>query len=388
VEGRRIADGAIGKVPATEAAGRDRTREASLALMAWFRGNARRMDWRETEDPYRIWVSEVMLQQTRVDTATPYYRRFFSYFPTVRTLAEATPDRVLKAWEGMGYYSRARNLHKAAGILLREHGGRLPSSVDELTTLPGVGKSTAGAIAAIAFRQDVPILDSNVKRVVARLHAVREDSRSPAVERSLWEYSRRMILPGRGRETALALMDLGSMVCTPRNPRCPACPFAPWCEAHRLGLQGAIPRRPPKRILPHRDVVVAVIGNLEGKFLIDRRPDHGLLGGLWEFPGGKREPGETLTEALAREIREEMGVRIEVLGKIGTIRHVYSHFRMTLHAYRCRKAGGSVRSAREWKWAAPEELAGLAFPRADRKLLEIIASRRSLRASLRERGMP
>jgi A/G-specific adenine glycosylase len=350
--------------------------------MAWFRRNARRMDWRETEDPYRIWVSEVMLQQTRVETVNPYYRRFLSSFPTMKSLAGAPLDRVLKAWEGMGYYSRARNLHKAARILLDERGGHLPSSVGELMTLPGVGKSTAGAIAAIAFRRDVPILDSNVKRVMARLHAVREDLRSPAVERSLWEYSRRAILPGKGRETALALMDLGSTVCAPRNPRCPACPLSPWCEARRLGLQDTIPRKQAKRSLPHRDVVVAVIGNREGKILIDRRPDHGLLGGLWEFPGGKREPGETLAGALAREIREEMGVRIEVLGKIGTIRHVYSHFRMTLHAYRCRKAGGSVRSAREWRWAAPKELAELAFPRSDRKLLEIIASRSPRRANL------
>lgn len=375
MEGRRIADGAIGARSAAIGPGGRRTRGAPPALLAWFRRAARRMDWRETEDPYRIWVSEVMLQQTRVGTVTPYYRRFLSSFPTVKDLAEAPLDRVLKAWEGMGYYSRARNLHKAAGILLAERGGRLPSSVDELMTLPGVGRSTAGAIAAIAFRQDVPILDSNVKRVVARLHAVREDVRSPAVERSLWGYSRRTILPGKGRETALALMDLGSMVCTPRNPRCPACPLARWCEARRRGLQDSIPRRPAKRILPHRDVVVAVIENREGKILIDRRPEHGLLGGLWEFPGGKRETGETLRGALAREIREEMGVRIEVLGKIGTIRHVYSHFRMTLHAYRCRKAGGSVRSAREWRWATPSVLAGLAFPRADRKLLEIIVSR-------------
>jgi A/G-specific adenine glycosylase len=343
--------------------------------MAWFRRAARRMDWRETEDPYRIWVSEVMLQQTRVDTVAPYYRRFLSSFPTVKALAEAPLDRVLKAWEGMGYYSRARNLHKAAGILLAERGGRLPDSVDELMALPGIGRSTAGAIAAIAFRQDVPILDSNVKRVVARLHAVREDLRSSPVERSLWEYSRRAILPGKGRETALALMDLGSTVCTPRNPRCGACPLSPGCETRRLGLQGSIPHRPAKRILPHRDVVVAVIGNREGKILVGRRPDLGLLGGLWEFPGGERERGETLTGALAREIREALGVRIEVLGKIGTIRHSYSHFRMTLHAYRCRMAGGSVRSAREWKWTAPGEAAELAFPRADRKLLEIVASR-------------
>jgi len=356
-------------------------REESLALMAWFRGSARRMDWRETEDPYRIWVSEIMLQQTRVDTVTPYYRRFLAVFPTVKALAEAPLDRVLKIWEGLGYYSRARNLHKAARILQGEQGGRLPASVEALMALPGIGKSTAGAIAAIAFRQDVPILDSNVKRVVARLHAVREELRRPAVERSLWEYSRRMILPGKGRETALAMMDLGSIVCTPRNPGCSACPLARRCDARRQGLQEAIPRKPAKRILPHHDVVVGVIGNREGKLLIDRRPEDGLLGGLWEFPGGKRKPGETLAGALAREIREELRIDIEVLDKIGTIRHGYSHFRVTLHAYRCRKAGGRVRSSRERRWVKPEELESFAFPRANRKLLEIIASPRPHRVA-------
>ena len=375
MEGSGISDGAIGARSTARGPGPGKTRGAPHALLAWFRRSARRMDWRETEDPYRIWVSEVMLQQTRVGTVTPYYRRFLRSFPTVKALADAPLDRVLKAWEGMGYYTRARNLHKAARILLAERGGRLPSSVGELMALPGVGRSTAGAISAIAFRQDAPILDANVKRVVARLHAVRGDLRRPAVERSLWEYSRRTILQGKGREIALAMMDLGSTVCAPRIPRCPACPLARWCEARRHGLQDSIPRRPAKRILPHRVVVAAVIGNREGRILIDRRPEQGLLGGLWEFPRGNRERSETLTEALERELREEMGIRIEILGKIGTIRHVYSHFRMTLHAYRCRKTGGSIRSSLEWKWAAPEELAELVFSRADRKLLEIIASR-------------
>lgn len=361
-------------------------RAASLALMRWFRRSARRMDWRETEDPYRIWVSEVMLQQTRVDTVAPYYRRFLSSFPTVKALAEATLDRVLKSWEGMGYYARARNLHKAAGILLDERGGRVPESVDALMALPGIGKSTAGAIAAIAFRREAPVLDSNVKRVVARLYAVRKPVRSPSVERALWEYSRRMILPGKGRETALAMMDLGSMVCTPRNPDCAACPLERWCAARRLGRQEAIPPKPAKRRLPRRDVAVAVIGNRQGRLLIDRRPADGLLGGLWEFPRGTREPGETLPEALVRGIREELGIDVDILDGIGTIRHGFSHFRVTLHAFRCRKRAGRIRSSREWRWAAPGELKRIAFPRADRKLMDIIASLRPPRASARERG--
>ncbi len=346
-------------------------RKSSLALLEWFRTSARRMDWRETEDPYRIWVSEVMLQQTRVETVTPYYRRFLASFPDVKTLAEAPLDKVLKAWEGMGYYSRARNLHKAAGILVSEHRGRLPGTVEELMSLPGIGRSTAGAIAAIAFRKDVPILDSNVKRVVARLDAVREEIGKPAVERKMWGTSRRLILKGKGRETALALMDLGSTVCTPRNPRCGECPVADRCEAHRQGLQGVIPLRPKKKPLPRYDVVAAVIGRRDGKILVVRRPENGLLGGLWGFPGGKREPGETLTDALSREINEKLGIGFEILGTIDTIRHGYSHFRIELHPFRCRRTKGTVRTGRERRWVSPMELDGFAFARADRKLLEI-----------------
>jgi A/G-specific adenine glycosylase len=354
--------------------------------MKWFRASARRMEWRETGDPYRIWISEIMLQQTRVDTVIPYYRRFLRVFPTVQALSKASPDRVLKAWEGLGYYSRARNLHKAAGILCKAHDGRLPASVEALMALPGVGRSTAGAIAAIAYRKDVPILDANVKRVLARFHAVREELRRPPVERSLWEYSRRMILPGMGRETALALMDLGATVCTPRNPLCDACPLARWCRARRERLQDAIPRKPAPKVLPHHDVMVALVGNREGKLLIGRRPDDGFLGGLWEFPGGKRKRGESPVNALRREIREKVGIDIEVLDKIGAIRHGYSHFRVTLHAYRCRKAAGSVRTNREWKWVAPGALGRFALPRANRKLLERISSRHPHDAKVRERG--
>jgi len=353
----------------------------SRALMAWFRRSARRMDWRETDDPYRIWVSEIMLQQTRVSTVTPYYRRFLAAFPGVEALARAPLGAVLKRWEGLGYYSRARNLHKAAGILRERHACLIPSSVDALMALPGVGRSTAGAIAAIAFRQDVPILDANVKRVLARLHAVREDVRKASVERTLWEHSRRTILPGKGRETALAMMDLGSSVCTPRAPDCPACPLAKWCEARRLGIQESIPRRPAKKTLPHRERAVAVIRNRQGKILVRRRPESGLLGGLWELPGGGKTAGETLTGALARELRKGLGIDVEIEGKFAALRHGYSHFRVTLHAYRCRKTKGKVRSSRDWKWAAPAELEGLAMPRADRKILE------QVKKNLHEKGI-
>ncbi len=318
-----------------------RLRAISRRLLAWFSRSAREMDWRETDDPYRIWVSEIMLQQTRVETVIPYYRRFLSAFPTLRALAESSPDEVMKLWEGLGYYSRARNLHRAARIIERDHGGRLPAETEALAALPGIGLSTAGAVAAIAFRKDAPILDANAKRVIARLFAVTGDlSRSPAA-RFLWEASRGLIPPGKGRETALALMDLGATVCTPRRPGCPACPLRPLCEGHRRGIQETIPAKAAKKVLPHHDVVAAWIAGGKGTVLVGRRPERGLLGGLWELPGGQ-EGGETREEALRRVLGSGEWMRS------GTGSH---RFRTVLplpdhaYAYRCRRKDG-VRARR------------------------------------------
>ena len=349
-----------------------RMRPISLRLLAWFGRSAREMDWRDTDDPYRIWVSEVMLQQTRVETVTPYYRRFLSAFPTVRALAGAPRDRVMKLWEGLGYYSRARNLHRAAEVVARENGGRLPEDPEALAALPGIGRSTAGAIAAIAFRKDAPILDANAKRVFARLFAVSEPLSRPSVERRLWELSRGLIEPGKGRETALALMDLGAMVCTPRRPNCPACPLRPRCEGLRLGLQEAIPAKAARKDLPRHDVVVAWIADGKGRVLVGRRPERGLLGGLWELPGGRRKSGETREEALRRELRQGWGMGVEVGERIASVPHGFSHFRITLHAYRCRRTGEGPRTEREWRWARRKDLTSLAFPRAYRKMIEAV----------------
>lgn len=331
------------------------------------------MDWRETDDPYRIWVSEIMLQQTRPGAVTPYYRRFLAAFPDLETLAAADPDAVLKAWEGLGYYSRARNLHEAARIVLSDHGGALPDSVDELIALPGIGRSTAGAIAAIAFRRDVPILDANAKRIVARLHAVRGDLRRREAERKLWDFSRRLILGGKGRETALALMDLGSAVCLPRNPRCGECPLAPCCAARRKNLQDAIPRKTGKAARPHRDIVAAVIAGRGGRILIGRRPDFGLLAGMWELPGGERREGESVPEALLRRIGEKYGIGVAITGRLDPIPHGYSHFLATLHGFRCVVTRGEVRTGRNLRWVGPRELERHAFPGVYRKLLANLA---------------
>jgi len=351
---------------------RRRLRAISRRLLVWFERSARKMDWRETDDPYRIWVSEIMLQQTRVNAVTPYYRRFVSAFPTVRALADAPLDQVMKLWEGLGYYSRARNLHLAAKVVAREHACRLPQEPHRLATLPGIGRSTAGAVAAIAFRKDSPILEVNAKRVLARLFAVQESLTRPSVEQTLWEISRGLILPGKGRETALALMDLGATVCTPRRPACPACPLHGHCEGYREGRQETIPARGPKKVLPHHDVVAAWIADGKGRVLVGRRPDRGLLGGLWELPGGRRRPKEARGEALRREVREGWGLGIEVGDRIASIPHGFSHFRITLHAYRCRRTGGRPQTDREWRWVHSEGLADLAFPRAYRRLVETV----------------
>ncbi len=344
----------------------------SRALLAWFRTAARPMVWRETRDPYRIWVSEIMLQQTRVETVDPYYRRFLSKFPDVVSLAQARQDEVLKAWEGLGYYSRARNLHRAAGIVVARHGGKVPRAVEALEALPGIGRSTAGAIAAIAFGSDVPILDANARRVVARLFAVEGDPRSAGVEKILWRRSARLVRKGRGRDTALAMMDLGAVVCLPKLPRCGECPLGSVCASRLRGLQDAIPPKRPRKSVPHRDVVAAVFRRADGALFLVRRPSEGLLGGLWAFPSGKREPGESLEEALRRSLREKLQVRAVIQRGVGAVRHAYTHYRITLHGFLCEAAGGSLPAGEDTGWLLRPSEESFAMPRADRQIVEII----------------
>jgi A/G-specific adenine glycosylase len=330
------------------------------------------MAWRETPDPYHIWVSEIMLQQTRVETVGPYYERFLKVFPDVRSLAEAHPDDVMKAWEGLGYYARARNLHRAARIVVERHGGRIPGTVEELTGLPGIGLSTAGAIAAIAFGADAPVLDANARRVVARLFGVAGDPRTAAVREILWERSARMVARGKGRDTALAVMDLGATVCLPRAPRCDGCPLRDGCAAFRDGSQDTIPPRAARKPVPHHDVVAALLRRRDGSLLLLRRPPEGLLGGMWAFPSARREPGESLEDALRRALREKLGTRARIQRKVGAISHAYSHYRITLHGYLCIPGGQGVPPGRGSSWMRPGAGTRFALPRADRKLVELI----------------
>jgi len=331
------------------------------------------MPWRETPDPYRIWVSEIMLQQTRVGTVGPYYERFLRKFPDIRSLAAARTDEVLKAWEGLGYYARARNLRRAARIVVERYGGKVPRTVEDLSALPGIGRSTAGAIAAIAFGADSPVLDANARRVVARLFGIGGDPRTAAVRETLWELSARMVARGKGRDTALAVMDLGATVCLPRAPRCAGCPVRVFCSAFRSGSQDAIPPRAAGKRVPHHDVVAALIRRADGSLLLLRRPPEGLLGGLWSFPSARREAGETLEDALRRALREKLRARVTIQRKVGTVPHAYSHYRITLHGYLCVPGGREGLRGEGAGWMRPGAGTRYALPRADRKLVELIS---------------
>jgi len=341
-------------------------------LLRWYARHGRDLPWRGSgdPDPYAVWVSEVMLQQTQVATVEAYWRRFLRRFPTVRALARARLDAVLKAWEGLGYYGRARNLHAAARQVVAERGGRLPTTAADLAKLPGIGRYTAGAITSIAFGADEAVLDGNVTRVLCRTFAVAADPKTAPTREKLWSLARNLIRAGRAGAVNQAAMDLGATVCLPRGPKCDACPLRRACRAHGSGRQETYPRKSPRKAVPHYDVVAGVVRR-RGRILIGRRRPEGLLGGLWEFPGGKVEPGEMHADALAREVREETGVVVRVGRPIATVRHAYSHFRITLRAFACQAVAGRARpiGCDAVKWVRPADLTRYAFPAANAKVL-------------------
>lgn len=343
----------------------------SRKLLDWYEQNKRSLPWRDHPDPYHIWVSEIMAQQTRLETVIPYYQRWLQRFPDIRSLAQADQNEVLHLWEGLGYYSRARNLHAAAQQVLEKYDGRLPSNLEQLIALPGIGRYTAGAITSLAFGQDQPLVDGNVKRVLSRIYNLQEAVDTGAGEKQVWALARQLLPPGRAADFNQALMDLGAMVCLPRNPRCDVCPLADDCQANQLGLQEELPHRKPKVEVPHHTVTGAVIRQGD-RVLIAQRPADGLLGGMWEFPGGKQEDGESLPACLQREIMEELGVKVEVGAMLGTFRHAYTHFKVTLHAFDCRLNGGQPQplEAQALVWVELPQLANYPMGKIDRQIAE------------------
>jgi len=387
----------------TEPSGKNERDVLRRRLLAWYESNRRELPWRAAPrtartvreadpapeyvpgsdgdgarrqpDPYRIWVAEVMLTQTQVGTVVPYYERFLTRFPNVHALAAANLDQVLKVWEGLGYYARARNLHAAARSVVEEHGGRLPRDPEDLRSLPGIGPYTAAAIRSIAFGAPELAVDGNVRRVVSRVFDLPQPSRAEVVAVAGW------LVEDRPGDVNQALMDLGATICTPRAPRCERCPLEDRCLARARDTVGQRPGRRPRRRRPHYDVAVGVIW-IDGELLIAKRRPEGLLGGLWEFPGGKPEPGETLEQALVREIREELDIEVDVGEAIASVDHAYSHFEVTLHAFHCRYRCGTprARGCADFARVRPADLDDYAFPAANRRILarlEVDAGRSS-----------
>jgi len=341
-------------------------------LLEWFDQNQRTMPWRSRRTPYRVWVAEIMLQQTRVDQARPYYQRFMKRFPSLHALAQAPEADVLKAWEGLGYYSRARNLHQAARQIFREHGGRFPRTEAGLLSLPGIGGYTAAAIGSIAFNLPLAVLDGNVIRVLTRLTACPDDPRRAPVHRALQQLAGELLTretPGRHNE---AMMELGALLCLPRNPQCGICPLRKACRAHAENRTADFPQRPPPKKIPHKKVGAAVTVNRKGEVLIAQRRPEAMLGGLWEFPGGTLESGETIEACIRRELKEELDIEIETGPHLTTVRHAYSHFTIELHVHFARIRRGRPRAVEcaDFRWVRLTDLHRFAFSRADLHVLE------------------
>ena len=334
------------------------------------------MPWRNRPTPYAVWVSEIMLQQTQVATVIPYFRRFVRRFPSVRRLAGARQQSVLKAWEGLGYYTRARNLHRAAREVARYHHGRIPATAGELQALPGIGAYTAAAIASICFNEPIAVVDGNVTRVFTRFLGIARMSTSPRVRKEIVEFLSRCIPAAAPGDFNQAMMELGATVCRPRNPDCRACPLSRQCVALKTGRTAILPARPPARKIPQYEIAVGIVRK-KNKVLIARRRSDQMLGGLWEFPGGKRRRGESLAETVRREIREETGVRVRVGKRLCLVQHAYSHFRIRLHAFECayRSGTASARASDEVRWAPVDSLKKYPFPVANRRILDILSSK-------------
>ncbi|MBC8205640.1 MAG: 8-oxo-dGTP diphosphatase MutT [Kiritimatiellales bacterium] len=362
-------------------------------LLPWFAINRRELPWRKNRTAYRVWVAEIMLQQTRVDTVIGYYRRWMKAFPSWRALARAPQADVLKAWEGLGYYSRARNLHAAAKIITEKYGGNVSkawkieprmdangrecfqtleneggrSSVRQLCCFPGIGTYTAAAIASLAFNENTAVVDGNVSRVLSRLFAFGGDTKTAAGKKKMQAWADELMVKGRAGEFNEAMMELGALVCLPKNPKCAECPMRKSCAAFAKGAPEKFPVMKKKKKVPHIVVGAAVTMNRKGEVLIAQRKQTDMLGGLWEFPGGKLEPDETIEECIARELKEELGINVEVGDFFMTVKHAYSHFTMTMHIYFAKILSGRPRPIHcaDYKWVKIPDLGKHAYSKAD-----------------------
>ncbi len=348
---------------------------AGVRLLDWYRLHARQLPWRSTRDPYRIWVAEIMLQQTRVETVIPYYQRWMARFPTLADLARANLEQVLREWEGLGYYRRAHNLHHTAQLIMQRYAGQMPTKVNELESLPGIGVYTAAAIAALAFDRPHLALDGNLRRVIARLLDLEDDIATRQAQDRMQAWGALQMPEGQAASFNQALMDLGAMVCSPRSPRCGECPLAQECLSNARGTQPDRPVRAQRKSTPRFHASAGVLRR-RGAVLLGRRPQGKLLGGLWEFPGGKQEPGETPEVCLRRELEEELGVIVDVGANLGIYEHAYTHFRITVHAFEAKILSGEIQALdhSELQWAELARLGEYPMGKVDRLIADRLIS--------------
>jgi A/G-specific adenine glycosylase len=351
-------------------------RAIGRALLAWYEKHRRALPWRQSLDPYAVWVSEMMLQQTQVATVIPYFQRWMQRFPDVATLARAEESEVLHAWQGLGYYSRARNLQRAAVLMVAEHGGRVPDAVDALRALPGIGPYSAGAIASIAYGRTEPLVDGNVIRVLSRLFALRGNPNRAPLKRELWAHARALVPGHAPGDFNQALMELGATVCTPRAARCNVCPLSKQCQALAQGLVEQLPEL-PTRAKPTVVHMVAAIATRGGRVLVTKlSPDAPRWAGMWLFPNAEVSPQETPEAAVQRVLLSSAGLRGKASGIACVVRHSVTRFRITLDAYRAIELSGTAqaKTVAALAWKKPSELSDLAMPAAHRAIVTHLLS--------------
>ncbi|HEX7349093.1 MAG TPA: A/G-specific adenine glycosylase [Rhodanobacteraceae bacterium] len=339
-------------------------------LLHWFDQHGRHdLPWQHPRTPYRVWVSEVMLQQTQVATVIPYFARFIAALPTLAALAAASEDQVMALWSGLGYYRRARYLQAAAKVCVAQHGGELPHDFDSLAALPGIGRSTAGAILALATEQRYPILDGNVKRVLARVHGIRGWPGQPTVEAALWQHALAHTPTTRIADYTQAIMDLGATVCTRTHPRCDVCPHASYCRARQLGLTADIPEARPARALPVKHTFLVVLQRRDGRVLLQRRPPQGVWPRLWSLP-------EAVDAAAAKKLAAKLA-RTERRCPLPmpTIHHGFTHYKLEATPLCWQQVGAqqAVADSPDWRWCTPGDIAALGVPAPIRKWLQMLA---------------
>jgi len=338
-------------------------------LLKWYGENARDLPWRRTKDPYAVWISEIMLQQTQVKTVIPYYKKFLQRLSNVKTLSRAHRSTVLKLWEGLGYYKRAVNLHKASRIIVSDYDGKFPKTSKQLQRLPGVGRYTSCAIASIAFDENVPVVDGNVTRVLSRLFRIKDNTSSLSVHKKLWNLASALIPAKNAGTFNQALMELGSRACIPKNPHCMECPLKHQCMAKKFSEQEIIPFHKSSKKMPFKKYAVAIICK-DNKVLINKRSSKGLLAGLWEFPTFTKNGRSISKPKLQKIIHQFLGLKTQVQHKCTAVEHKYSHFTAIMTPYICDYVSGSTQVFKRTKWIVPIELNKFAFSKGYRKVIE------------------